>query len=213
MKEKVLSQLIKPKMGTRVMMIVVAHIVMGFGVALLKLVGLGTDPYSAMMLALTNKTNLDYGTFCLIGNCIFFMIEILFGRKYIGIGTIANWFLLGYLVSFWSWVFGSVGVVCPSAFVLRVIVCVAAVFILGFSLSFYQSADVGSSPYDCLPLIMTDKLHMPFFAARVALDATALLIAFFAHGVLGLGTVLVMLFLGPIAGFINTHFSEKFVKE
>lgn len=212
MKEKILSQLIKPKMKTRVMMIVVAHIVMGLGVALLKIVGLGTDPYSAMMLGLTNHTPLDYGTFCLIGNCFFFVIEILFGRKYIGIGTIANWFLLGYLVMFWSWVFDLVGIVCPTSFVLRVIICVVAIFILGFSLSFYQSADVGSSPYDCLPLIMVDRLHMPFFAARVALDAASLLVCFLAHGVLGLGTVLVMLFLGPIAGFINTHFSEKFVK-
>ncbi len=212
MKEKILSQLIKPKMKTRVMMIVVAHIVMGLGVALLKIVGLGTDPYSAMMLGLTNHTPLDYGTFCLIGNCVFFVIEILFGRKYIGIGTIANWFLLGYLVMFWSWVFDLVGIVCPTSFVLRVIICVVAILILGFSLSFYQSADVGSSPYDCLPLIMVDRLHMPFFAARVALDAASLLVCFLAHGVLGLGTVLVMLFLGPIAGFINTHFSEKFVK-
>ncbi len=212
MKEKILSQLFKPKMKTRVMMIVVAHIVMGLGVALLKIVGLGTDPYSAMMLGLTNHTPLDYGTFCLIGNCVFFVIEILFGRKYIGIGTIANWFLLGYLVMFWSWVFDLVGIVCPTSFVLRVIICVVAIFILGFSLSFYQSADVGSSPYDCLPLIMVDRLHMPFFAARVALDAASLLVCFLAHGVLGLGTVLVMLFLGPIAGFINTHFSEKFVK-
>lgn len=212
MKEKILSQLIKPKMKTRVMMIVVAHIVMGLGVALLKIVGLGTDPFSAMMLGLTNHTPLDYGTFCLIGNCVFFVIEILFGRKYIGIGTIANWFLLGYLVMFWSWVFGLVGIVCPTSFVLRVIICVVAILILGFSLSFYQSADVGSSPYDCLPLIMVDRLHMPFFAARVALDAASLLVCFLAHGVLGLGTVLVMLFLGPIAGFINTHFSEKFVK-
>lgn len=212
MKEKILSQLIKPKMKTRVMMIVVAHIVMGLGVALLKIVGLGTDPFSAMMLGLTNHTPLDYGTFCLIGNCVFFVIEILFGRKYIGIGTIANWFLLGYLVMFWSWVFGLVGIVCPTSFVLRVIICVVAILILGFSLSFYQSADVGSSPYDCLPLIMVDRLHTPFFAARVALDAASLLVCFLAHGVLGLGTVLVMLFLGPIAGFINTHFSEKFVK-
>ncbi len=212
MKEMILSQLIKPKMKTRVMMIVVAHIVMGLGVALLKIVGLGTDPYSAMMLGLTNHTPLDYGTFCLIGNCVFFVIEILFGRKYIGIGTIANWFLLGYLVMFWSWVFDLVGIVCPTSFVLRVVICVVAILILGFSLSFYQSADVGSSPYDCLPLIMVDRLHMPFFAARVALDAASLLVCFLAHGVLGLGTVLVMLFLGPIAGFINTHFSEKFVK-
>ncbi len=212
MKEKILSQLFKPKMKTRVMMIVVAHIVMGLGVALLKIVGLGTDPYSAMMLGLTNHTPLDYGTFCLIGNCVFFVIEILFGRKYIGIGTIANWFLLGYLVMFWSCVFDLVGIVCPTSFVLRVIICVVAILILGFSLSFYQSADVGSSPYDCLPLIMVDRLHMPFFAARVALDAASLLVCFLAHGVLGLGTVLVMLFLGPIAGFINTHFSEKFVK-
>ena len=212
MKEKIKAQLIKPKMGTRLMMIIVGHIVMGFGVALLKVVGLGTDPFSAMMLALTSKTSLSYGTFCLIGNCVFFAVEIAFGRQYIGIGTIANWFMLGYLVQFWSWIFGLVGVACPSSMVLRVIICIIAIVILGFSLSFYQSADVGSSPYDCIPLIIRDRLHAPFFAARVALDFASLLVCFLAHGILGLGTVLVMLFLGPIAGFFNTNISEKLVK-
>lgn len=199
-------------MGRRIWMLVIAHLFMGLAVALLKYATLGNDPYSAMMMALTNKTVLSYGTFCLIGNCVFFVIEILFGRQYIGIGTIVNWFVLGYLVMFWTMILEMIAVP-PENMLIRVILCVVAIILLGFSLSLYQTADVGSSPFDCLPLIMNDRLHIPFFAGRVICDGTALVVCILAHGILGLGTVLVVIGLGPVAAFFNQHFSKKLLTD
>ena len=196
----------KPRMGLRIFMVLSGQLIMGLGVAILKLAALGTDPYSSMMLALTALTPLDYGTFCALGNCAFFLIEILWGRKYIGLGTIANWFLLGYAVVLWSFILGHFIPVAPASLPLRILVAVVGVVILAFSLSLYQSADIGSSPYDSLPLILRDHLSVPFFAARIGLDACAMLVAFLAHGVLGLTTVFVVFGLGSVAGFFNRYF-------
>ena len=213
MKDTLRRTLIKPKMPMRLFMVLFGQVVLGLGVALLKLSGQGNDPFSAMMMALTEKTTLSYGNFCAIGNCVFFVIEILFGRKYIGIGTIVNWFALGYVVEFWTWVFDLVGFSKPDALALCILICIIALPFAGFGLSLYQSADIGSSPYDCLPLIMNDRLHIPFFLGRIIADGCCLVITFFAGGILGFGTVMVVLCLGPTAAFINRNFSEKLVKE
>ena len=204
---------IKPQMARRTVMVLLAQVIMGFAVALLKLVTLGTDPYAAMMLALTDKTPLNYGTFLVVANCVIFLGEIKFGKKYIGLGTLANWFLLGYMVMFWSWVFGLIVPETLTAMTVRLPLCIIGIIILGFSLSLYQSADIGSSPYDSIPLMMRDHLHLPFFISRVILDAIAVVICLAADGLVGLGTLLIVIGLGPVAGWFNTHFSEKLLTE
>ena len=201
----------KPLMGRRIWMLVTAHIIMGAGVALLKYVTLGNDPFSAMMMVLTSKTPLSYGMFCMAGNCIFFVAEFLWGKKYIGLGTLVNWFLLGYIVMFWYGILGGVHLP-PQSMMIRIPLCVLAVVVIAFSLSLYQSADVGIAPFDCLALILNEKLHLPFAVCRVLVDGSALLICWLAGGLLGLGTVLVMVGLGPVAAFFNQRFSEKLLE-
>ncbi|MDO4458844.1 MAG: hypothetical protein Q4C42_01985 [Clostridia bacterium] len=213
MKEKLYHQFVKPQMTRRIMMVMIAHIIMSFGTATLKLCLLGTDPFSAMMLGLTAKTGMSYGNFCALANCSFFVIEILWGRQYIGFGSIVNWFMLGYLVDAWSWVYKLIVPNMTDSLVVRVPLCCVAIVILAFSLSLYQSADIGSSPYDSMPLVMRDKLHLPFAVARILLDAFSVAVAFISGGIIGLGTILVVLFLGPICAFFNRNFSEKLVNK
>lgn len=206
------DNLIKDQMVKRLIMVLLGQLIMGLAVVMLRRAELGTDPFSAMMLALTNLTPLSYGNFCALGNCVFFVIEIIWGRKYIGFGTIANWFLLGYAVDLWEFIFKKMDIVSPETFIMKLILCLAAIVILGFSISIYQSGDIGSSPYDSLPLIMKDYLHIPFFAGRVICDGLAALTAFLTGGVIGLASIIFFLSVGPIAGFFNTHFSEKLIK-
>lgn len=201
----------KPHIVLRLFFVLFAQVIMGFAIALLRLPALGTDPFSAMMLGLTNHTSLSYGNFCALGNCTFFVIEIIWGRHYIGLGTLANWFLLGYCVDFACWVFGLIGLTeCPASFPLRLLITAVGIIILGFSLSMYQCPDAGSSPYDCLPLILNDKFHIPFFAGRVLVDGCSTLVAWLSGGVIGIGTLAIFLTLGPVTGFFNDHLFLKF---
>ena len=193
-------------------MLIIAHIIMGAGIALLKYVTLGNDPFSAMMMALTSRTTLSYGTFCMIGNCIFFVVEFLWGKKYIGVGTLINWFLLGYIVMFWYGIFCGVQTP-PQSLMLRILLCVLAVVVIAFSLSLYQSADMGIAPFDCLALLLHEKLHLPFAVSRMMMDGSALLICWLSGELLGLGTVLVMVGLGPVAAYFNQSFSEKLLNQ
>lgn len=210
--DNIKKALIKDQMTKRLAMVLIGQVIMGLSVVLLRRAALGTDPYSAMMLALTNLTSLSYGTFCAIGNCFFFVIEIIWGRKFIGFGTLANWFLLGYAVDMWEFIFSKIGIVSPEQFTMKLILCVVSIVVFGFSISIYQSGDIGTSPFDSLPLTINHHLHIPFFISRVLCDGMAALIAIVAGGVIGIASVVFFLSIGPIVGFFNTHYSEKLLK-
>ncbi|MDO4478587.1 MAG: hypothetical protein Q4B73_06095 [Lachnospiraceae bacterium] len=212
MNTNIKNQFIKPQMGRRVFLVMFGQVIMGFAVAILRIPVLGTDPFSAMMLGLTNHTPFSYGVFCSIANVALFVFEILWGRKYIGIGTFANWFILGFFVDFACFVFRTLGIDgCPSSLLVRVIIAVVGIIILAFSLSMYQMADIGSSPADSMPLIIKERLHLPFFVSRVIVDGAFTLVAFLAGGVIGMATLMVFLFLGPIANIFNRHVFAKIV--
>jgi len=210
--EKLKNALIKDQMAKRLAMVLIGQVIMGFSVVLLRRAELGTDPFSAMMLALTKLTPLSYGTFCAIGNCFFFIIEIIWGRKFIGFGTLANWFLLGYSVDMWEFIFGKLNITAPATFPMKIVLCIGAIIVFGFSISIYQSGDIGTSPFDSLPLTIREHLHIPFFISRVICDGMAALIAVLAGGVIGIASVVFFICIGPLVGFYNTHFSEKLLK-
>ena len=73
--------------------------------------GLGTDPFSGMNMAVADMIGMAYGNFQLIVNIVLLIIEIAFGRRFLGIGTVVNAVCLAYITTFfyniYTGVFGS----------------------------------------------------------------------------------------------------------
>ena len=83
-----------------VLVMIIGNIILGLGIAIFKLSGLGNDPFSGMAMALAECVGIEYARFVILMNIGFFIIEIIWGRKLIGLGTIVNALLLGYIVTF-----------------------------------------------------------------------------------------------------------------
>ena len=83
-----------------VFVMLVGNVILGLGIAIFKLSGLGNDPFSGMAMALAECVGIEYARFVILMNLGFFVIEIIWGRKLIGLGTIVNALLLGYIVTF-----------------------------------------------------------------------------------------------------------------
>ena len=82
------------------------------GIGIFKLAGLGTDPFSGMNMAVADMIGMAYGNFQLIVNIVLLIIEIAFGRRFLGIGTVVNAVCLAYITTFfyniytvvlWEW--------------------------------------------------------------------------------------------------------------
>ena len=149
-----MSEWIKKINWKYVIVMLIGNVILGLGIAIFKLSGLGNDPFSGMVMALSDRTGIDYPVFLIIVNMIVFVFEIIFGRKLIGLGTFVNAVLLGYIVSFFYNI-----ILClePTQMVQRVLTVCVGVVVTSLGVSMYQLSRQGVTPYDSVSLIMVEN--------------------------------------------------------
>lgn len=196
----------------RIVMMLMGNVFAGMGIAIFKLSGLGNDPYSGMTMALSACAGMAYANFQVLFNLALFAIQLIFGRKLIGIGTVINACLLGYIVTFFYNILLFIGT--PQTMPQRLLVLFAGLVVCSFGLSLYQTANLGVSPYDSLALITKEKLpKIPYFWHRITDDAIAALVCYLAGGIVGIGTLVTAFGFGPVIHFFDRHFSEKLLQK
>ena len=72
----------------------------GVSVGFLKLAAFGLDPFQSFMAGLTAMVPVPFGTLHILVSICLLMFMLAFDRHYIGLGTIFNLFLLGYIIDF-----------------------------------------------------------------------------------------------------------------
>lgn len=193
----------------RIIVMTLGNVFLGMGVAIFKMSGMGTDPFSAMVMAISEKVGIPYANFIVMFNLLVFAVELAFGRELIGIGTIVNACFLGYITTFFYWLF-TMPFGVPTGLIARLVLVCVGVCAVSFGVAMYQTPDVGVAPWDSISLIMVKYWpKIPYFWHRISNDALATLLAVLLGGVVGLGTALCAFCLGPFIHF----FSEKFVKK
>ncbi len=198
------------KLGWRRFIVMVfGNVFLGLGISIFKFAGLGTDPYSGLVMAIGDVVGIPYANFLIISNVVLFIVELLFGRKFIGAGTLVNACLLGYIATFfyniWTHFFA-----LPETLWLQIIIMLIGTVVTSVGVAFYQTPNAGTSPYDSLSLIMVRRWpKVPYFWHRIITDAVCAAVTFIAGGVVGLGTLVCALCLGPIVNFTTVHFVRK----
>lgn len=193
----------------RLILVLVAVILMGFSLSFLVLVDLGTDPCTLMNLTISGKLGLSLGNWQAFLNCILFIFVVLFGREQIGFGTLANMFLVGYSLDFFSWLWVKLGVsLYFESSMVRYIVFPFALLFFVFVAAVYMDVELGTSPYDAIPFIISKKLdNIPFRMLRICYDMLVIFVAWIFGGRVQIVTVLMALLLGPIITYVG-----KFLK-
>ena len=192
-----------------VLVMIIGNIILGLGIAIFKLSGLGNDPFSGMAMALAECVGIEYARFVILMNIGFFIIEIIWGRKLIGLGTIVNALLLGYIVTFFYNLIISV-IDAPQQMAMRVLTVCIGVIITSLGISMYQLPKQGVAPYDSISLIMTERWpKIPYFWHRMSNDVLCALICYLTGGVVGIGTLVTAFGLGPVIHFFNRVFTGK----
>lgn len=202
-----------PKFRNRMIMMIVGVLLQGFGLSLLINLELGTDPCSCLTQGVTNYLPLSFGTCQLLCHLVTFAFVIRFDLSQIGFGTIGNMVCLGYISDFFRWIWS---IVLPTDFFAQKLTCylllipVLAVFCVGAAT--YMSAGLGSSPYDALPFIISERNKKPSFKViRMLWDIAFMIGGLLLGGDVGIVTVAVAFFLGPIISWIQKKV-EVFIK-
>jgi uncharacterized membrane protein YczE len=190
--------------------VVLAVIAMGFSLSWLVLVDMGTDPCTSMNLAISARLGMSLGNWQALLNCILFIFVIFLGRENIGFGTLANMFLVGYSLDFFTWIWEKCGI--PQYFTsmaVRVAVLFPALILFVFVASLYMDVQLGTSPYDAMSFIIAKYLpKVPFRIVRIAYDLLVIVIAWAFGAKIGIVTILMGFTLGPVITFVGKLLSR-----
>ena len=213
MKEKLyafVAGMRRPRMERRVPALFVAVTLMGFGVAMFNLLGFGADPCTVMNMGLSRVLGIPFGTLQLLVNCLLILIVIRYDVGRIGLGTLANMVLVGYVAQFCMAVIDRIPALAGLTLTARLIIFVPTLLLFLVAASTYMCVDMGVAPYDAIPQIISARMNWPFRLVRMAWDFVMMLGGYLLGSVVGLVTIGITLFLGPLvawmAGYVRRFF-------
>lgn len=195
----------------RLVATVVAVIIMGFCLSWLLLVDLGTDPCTLMNNSIAQTIGISLGNWQALLNTVLLVVVVIFGGRNLGFGTLANMFLVGYTIDFFMWIWNQL---LPEdlfdSWAVKVAVLVPALVIFVFAVAVYVDMNMGTSPYDAMPMIISKRIpKLPFKVVRIGYDAVVTAIGMLFGGKLGIVTFLMVLALGPVIEGVSKLLSKK----
>ncbi|MGN1267425.1 MAG: YitT family protein [Dorea sp.] len=205
-------------MKKRIVMCVVGVLICGVSVGFFKRAALGVDPFQSFMSGLDALIPIEFGTLYVIANVCLLLFSLIADRHYIGLATIINLTLLGYVaqytLEFLQYVFPNLSLVGQLVFL------VIGIILSCFSASLYFVADLGVSTYDAIALVITETWKIGKFKyVRVITDFSCVAIGTILYfiatkgttgltAIVGIGTIVTAFFMGPLIDV----FSEKISK-
>lgn len=209
--------------GKQLVLMLVGNIILAIGLALFNMTD-SNHPLHTMCYGVEALTNgaLSYAITMMLISIALFILEFIFGRKYIGLGTILNMFLLGYAITFFTWLFEKIGLKpteldfktlfsdVPKLLILLAKL-IGALLIISLGLSLYQGGNMGIAPYDSIPIIVSTKTKIPFFWCRIALDGICFVITLILGGRFGIATILTVFCSGPFITMFDKLITNRIV--
>ena len=199
----------------RIIICFIAVFGMGFFLSLLLMCGLGTDPCTFMNRSVSEKIGMSFGNYQLIINIVMLCVVIIFKRTLIGFGTLFNMVLIGYYADFFCWVWRKL--IPLSVFsepLSRWAIFIVSLICFCISAAIYINVDMGVSPYDGIPIIITERLKadrspVSKAAVRILWDGSAIVVGMLAGKTPVIGVVLMTLFLGPVISIVGKLIKRK----
>lgn len=187
--------------GRRVALLLVGLTIAHLGVTLFLLAELGSDPFNVLIQGLHRITGLaSHGTIH-VGVCFGIILVLLaVDRSYVRIGTFLCMLLGGPIIDGFTWLLGSlIGAGSPMA--VRIAAVVLGCGILAFGMTMVIQSQAGTGPNDLVAVVISDKGKWKFGVVRIAVDVAFAAIGFALGGTVGLGTIICVAVVGPVAQF------------
>ena len=194
----------------RLLLSIVGVFVAGFSVGLFKNDGFGTDPFQVLCAGLHTIIPISFGTFYVIFNIVLLVAMYFADKRYIGLATLVNLLLLGYMVQWstdlWASVFPDPNMT------IRILLMLVAIMMLSMAASMYITSDLGVSTYDIWALYFAGHTPIPFKYWRILTDSFCVLLGWILGGTVGAGTLITAFFMGPLIDFFNRKVSQPLLK-
>lgn len=195
-----IAQLQAGRLTRRLVQLVVGLVLYGVSLAMMLRSTLGLAPWDVLHSGLTSYVPLTIGQVVIAMSFVVLLLWIPLREKP-GLGTIANALLVGLSADATLAV-----LVEASAVWIQVVLLVGGVVLNGLATGMYIGSQLGRGPRDGLMTGLARRTGWSLRLVRTGLEITVVVVGWLLGGIVGLGTVVYALAIGPIAQWALPHF-------
>ncbi|MEI2712553.1 MAG: hypothetical protein V9G04_04455 [Nocardioides sp.] len=186
------AQLRAGRLGRRLPQLFLGLVLYGVSMAFMVRSALGTMPWDVLHWGLARNVPFSFGQI-VIGLSFLILLLWIPLREVPGLGTIANSIVIGLAAD------ATLSLVdAPSGWLARIALLLVAIFLNGVATASYIGAQFGRGPRDGLMTGLARVTGHSIRLVRTVLEVVVVLIGLALGGVLGVGTILYALAIGPL---------------
>lgn len=186
------AQLRAGRLPRRLAQLGIGLVLYGVTVAMIIRATLGNASWDVLHQGMARHLPMSLGTAVIVMSLLVLLLWIPL-REPPGLGTVANAFVVGLVADHALAV-----LVVPDALWLRAALLVGGVVLNGLATALYIGSQFGPGPRDGLMTGLHRRTGLPIGVVRTGLEVTVVALGWLLGGVVGLGTVLYTLAIGPL---------------
>lgn len=190
-----LAQLKAGRLPERLLRLLVGLWLYGLAIALMIEGAVGASPWDIFHLGVSLHVPLSFGTIMIV-TAIGVLLAWVPLRQMPGLGTVANTLLLGPFADSNLTLLAT-----PDSLLLRWAYLLGGVVVCAFATALYVGAQLGPGPRDGLMTGLARRTGWSIRWVRTVIEITVLVIGVLLGGIVGVGTVVFALGVGPLTQF------------
>ena len=190
----------KTNLKLRIVFFLVGLLIMALGISIIAISNFGNGPW---------KTGLSIG---LCMNIVAF-IQIIIGgiirKEFPNIATMITSIFLGLFVDFWMLFLGNIVI---TETLMKFSVFILALPIISIGISIYLVSKLPNTPLDYFMLAIKSKLNLSLMMSKITSESIGLVLGFILGGTIGIGTIIIILAIGPMIQYLQKPCNYVFCK-
>lgn len=184
--------LISGHLGVRLGRLFSGLFLYGTAIALMIRANLGSSPWDVFGQGLSRTIDISFGAATIAISAMVLLLWIPL-KQPLGFGTVANAVLVGIFADLAMLV-----LVTPANLLLQAAMFLAGLLMLALASALYIGAGMGPGPRDGLMTGLVRVTGAPVWVVRTSLELLVVVVGWSLGGVVGIGTVIFAVFIGPL---------------
>ena len=181
--------------------------VMPAGVVLTINAHMGAGGYDALNFVLADILGIKT-SYAIYGTAFFILLmAALFRKSYPRIETFISSFFMGIFTDLWKRLFDNIQ---GTTFTYALILMILGIIIIAFSVACYMISIFPTNPSDDFIVALNER-GIKIGIAKISFDVICVILAFILGGEIGVGTIIITIFLGPVIDIFH-GFLKKILK-
>lgn len=176
--------------------LLVALLTTAIAIAIFIHVQYGSDTITVLLDGVHVALNISIGLASILVNSLFLVLACIVAKQNVKYTTVLFTFLLGIVLDFVNPYVGKIVHPNGQLFVTCVWLCIA-VLLVSFGFAILIERKFGMQSLDVLIYYINEKTGIPYVVIKISSDILFVFIGWILGGVVGLGTIVSMLFTGP----------------